>query len=172
MTRGIDHIGITVPNLEQATLFFEQAFDAKLSYDNIGQDDAPQEGSGIEQQLGLPQGTKVLRIRMLSIGHSAGIELFQFVHTHQQRPALASDYGLQHAAFYVDDIHEAAARFEAAGGELLSTPSPLSGDIESGEGNTFVYGRTPWGMVIELISYPAGIQYPSDSEAERFTPRK
>ncbi|VTP68252.1 Uncharacterised protein [Leclercia adecarboxylata] len=27
--RGIDHIGITVPDINQATLFFEQAFHAK-----------------------------------------------------------------------------------------------------------------------------------------------
>ncbi|MEW4369448.1 VOC family protein [Paenibacillus kandeliae] len=172
MTRGLDHIGITVPDIEQATLFFEQAFEARFVYDNIGTGDSPQEGSGIEHKLGLPAGSKVVRIRMLRIGNSAGIELFQFAHVDQQRPALASDYGLQHAGFYVDDIHAAAARFQEAGGELLSDPSLLSGSIESGENNSFVYGRTPWGMVIELISYPSGIQYPKDSEAHRFTPEK
>lgn len=28
--RGIDHIGITVPDIEKATLFFERAFDARF----------------------------------------------------------------------------------------------------------------------------------------------
>jgi catechol 2,3-dioxygenase-like lactoylglutathione lyase family enzyme len=33
--RGIDHLGITVPDLDAASRFFEQAFDAKPLFDNI-----------------------------------------------------------------------------------------------------------------------------------------
>ncbi|WP_176718194.1 hypothetical protein [Paenibacillus kribbensis] len=32
-----------------------------------------------------------------------------------------------------------------------------------------VYGRSPWGTIIELISYPDGIRYPQESEAFRPT---
>ncbi|PJN48555.1 hypothetical protein PAEAM_60970 [Paenibacillus sp. GM1FR] len=39
ITRGIDHIGITVPDMEQATLFLQQAFGAQLAYDHITPDD-------------------------------------------------------------------------------------------------------------------------------------
>lgn len=135
-TRGLDHIGITVPDMEQATLFLQQAFGAQLAYDHITPDDPPQEGPEAELKLGLRSGAKVIHIRMLSLGESASIELFQYANTAQ------------------------------------SEPGALTGHIEGGEGNQFVYGRAPWGMLIELISYPAGIQYPNHSETKRWKPRK
>ncbi|WP_405157984.1 VOC family protein [Paenibacillus sp. FSL H8-0283] len=172
ITRGIDHIGITVPDMEQATLFLQQAFGAQLAYDHITPDDPPQEGPEAECKLGLRSGAKVIHIRMLSLGESSSIELFQYANTAQSEPVRASDYGLQHMALYVDDMQEAARHFKEAGGVLLTEPGALTDHIEGGEGNQFVYGRTPWGMLIELISYPAGIQYPNHSEAKRWTPRK
>lgn len=33
--RGIDHIGITVPDIEKATLFFERAFGAQVLYHSV-----------------------------------------------------------------------------------------------------------------------------------------
>ncbi|MGG0360190.1 hypothetical protein ABEY57_25810 [Bacillus tropicus] len=70
----------------------------------------------------------------------------------------------------MDDIKDAAKRFIEAGGELLNDPGELLGDVEDGTGH-FVYGRAPWGMLIELISYtPTGLNYPKESEANRFNP--
>ncbi|MDY8023772.1 hypothetical protein [Paenibacillus polymyxa] len=87
-----------------------------------------------------------------------------------QAPATQlADYGLQHFAIYVDDMEVAAARFQQAGGTLLSPPHALTG-FEAGTRNQFVYGRSPWGTIIELISYPDGILYPQESEAYRWTP--
>ena len=43
--RGIDHFGITVPDLEAATRFLVEAFDAKPLYDNIRRTDPPFEGA-------------------------------------------------------------------------------------------------------------------------------
>jgi hypothetical protein len=33
--RGMDHVGITVPDLDAAARFFEEAFEAKPMYDHI-----------------------------------------------------------------------------------------------------------------------------------------
>jgi catechol 2,3-dioxygenase-like lactoylglutathione lyase family enzyme len=33
--RGIDHIGITVPDMEAATRFLREAFDAAIVYDTV-----------------------------------------------------------------------------------------------------------------------------------------
>lgn len=172
MIRGIDHIGVTVPDMEQATTFFKEAFAAKVIYDNLSAEDEPKSGKQVEKNLGLKPGTKEMRIRMLVVGNSANIELFQFANVAQQQPVIASDYGLQHVAFYVDDIDKATERFTDAGGKLLSKPNDLSSSAESGSGNQFVYGQAPWGMLIEMISYPAGINYPADSQAKRWTPPK
>ena len=118
-TRGIDHIGITVPDVEQATVFLHQAFGARMVYDNITPQDPPQEGPEAERKLGLRPGAKVTHIRMLSVGESASIELFQFGNTEQNDPARASDFGVQHVALYVDQMENAVKRFIEAGGELL-----------------------------------------------------
>lgn len=170
ITRGIDHIGVTVPDIEEATVFFKKAFDAKIAYDNKKIEDEPLAGPNLEKTLGLKKGTKVIHMRLLSFNNSASIELFNYVDADQRRPSIASDLGVQHFGFYVDDIKEAAKAFVEAGGELLNDPGELLGDLEDGTGH-FVYGRAPWGMLIELISYtPHGLNYPEDSEAKRFTP--
>ncbi|MED4268447.1 VOC family protein [Priestia megaterium] len=170
ITRGIDHIGVTVPEIEEATVFFKKAFDAKIAYDNKKLEDESLAGPDVEKTLGVKKGTKVVHMRILSFENSASIELFKFANTDQRPPSIASDYGVQHFAFYMDDIKEAANRFVEAGGELLNDPGELLGDVEEGTGH-FVYGRAPWGMLIELISYtPNELDYPEESEAKRFTP--
>src|SRR5918994_5528835 len=52
---------------------------------------------------------------------------------------------------------------------LMSGPNPLPGP-EAGEGNRFIYARTPWGLTVELISYPAPMAYEQHSEARRWRP--
>jgi hypothetical protein len=49
---------------------------------------------------------------------------------------------LQHFAVYTDDIETTATRFRQAGGSLLKGPNNLLG-IEKGEGNKWMYGKTP-----------------------------
>lgn len=170
ITRGIDHIGITVPDIEDATQFFKEAFDAKIAYDNKKLGDVPMQGEDVERKLGVRKGAKVIHVRMLSFNNGSSIELFNYKDTKQNPPAIASDLGIQHFAFYVDDIHEAANRFTKAGGELLSEPDGILGDAEDGAGD-FVYGHLPWGSLIELISYEQDkLHYPENSEAPRFTP--
>jgi hypothetical protein len=51
----------------------------------------------------------------------------------------------------------------------MSSPNPLPGP-ESGEGNRFIYARTPWGLTVELISYPAAMAYEQRSDARRWRP--
>lgn len=166
---GIDHIGLTVPDMEQATAFFKQAFGAKICYDALTPQQPPNEGAETEQKLGLPEGTQVRHIRLIQIGQGASIEMFQFEHSKQRPPALAVDYGIQHVALYVENIEQAVRDFESAGGILLSAPNPLP-SYEQGKDHLFVYGRAPWGTLIELISYPHGIHYPQTSQSNRWTP--
>src|SRR3954453_24245482 len=168
--RGIDHVGLTVPDLETASRFLEEAFGAVPLYDVQAPDAPPMAGAEAEMQLGLPIGAKVVHMRLLRVGEGPSLELFQFADAPQRRAAALPDYGLQHFALYVDDIDAAADRFKAAGGELLSTPNPLLGP-EAAPANRWLYGWTPWGGLIELISYPGGVNTPN-STSPRWTPPK
>lgn len=166
--RGIDHIGWTVPNIDVATQFLAQAFGAQVVYDSHPKTAAPQAGPEVEQMLGLPAGGQVIQIRMVRLGNGASLELFQLAHAPQHGPAQLADFGYTHFGLYVDDMAAAVQRFEAAGGQLLAPPHALVG-VESGPGNEFVYGRTPWGALVELLTYPAGLHYP-DPQITRWTP--
>ena len=166
--RGIDHVGLTVPDLEAASRFLEEALGAIPLYDVQAPDAPPMAGAAAEKQLGLPSGAKIVHMRLLRVGEGPSLELFQVADASQRGAAALPDLGLQHIALYVDDIDEAAARFEAAGGELLSSPNALVG-AEAAPRNRWLYGRTPWGTLIELITYPDGVKVPN-ATPDRWTP--
>lgn len=166
--RGIDHVGITVPDVNAASAFFEKALHAKKLYDVLPEGEKPFEGKETEQQLGIPPTSKIIHMRLIQIGDGPTIEMFQFADAPQQKAAGLNDFGYQHLAVYVDDIDAAAKQFKAAGGILLSAPHPLA-NVEDGPRNQGVYGRTPWGSLVELITYPDGLK---DKSLHRWTPKK
>lgn len=170
--RGLDHIGLTVPDLEGASAFLEHAFGAVRLYDNMVRTDPPYAGPEAESVLGIVPGAAVLAMRLLRIGDGPGLELFEMRvpdDPARQPPARPSDVGLQHFAVYTDDISLTATRFEEAGGTLLAGPNALLG-IEEGLGNRFRYGRTPWGTVVEFISYPSPLAYEKNTDRRRWKP--
>jgi len=78
-----------------------------------------------------------------------------------------SDVGIQHLAVYFDDLDATAEYLRHHGVNLMSDPNPLPGP-EAGEGNRFIYARTPWGLTVELISYPASMANEQHSGARRW----
>lgn len=168
--RGIDHVGITVPDIAAASGFLERAVGAIPLYDVQSETAPPMAGAEVEQQLGVPPGAQITHMRLMRIGNAANIELFQFAEAPQADAAGLQDFGLQHIALYTDDIGEAAARFADAGGTLLSPPHDLAAQ-EGGPHNRGVYGRAPWGTLIEFIATPDGVDYPADCAFPRWKPR-
>jgi catechol 2,3-dioxygenase-like lactoylglutathione lyase family enzyme len=164
--RAIEHVGITVPDMEAATAFFAEAFGAEYLYDML---DEPLGGPAVEAGLGVPQGAVITAIRMLRLGNGPNIELFTYTGVAQDDPVRPNDFGIQHFCLYVDDIDAAAARLAAAGGTLLSEPGDLPGG-DAGPGNRYVYTRTPWGSTIELVTYPSPQAYESRTELRRWRP--
>lgn len=101
LPRGINHIGLTVPDLDAATLL-RDGLGARVAYDGLTLDDDPREGEETERQLGLPTGARIRRQRMVVAGHGPSLELFEIDAPHQQAAGLA-DHGLNHLSFYTDD---------------------------------------------------------------------
>ncbi|MCA5922110.1 MULTISPECIES: VOC family protein [Curtobacterium] len=160
MSRGIriDHVGVTVPDIDAATAFFEAAFDAVVLYDMRRRDEAPNGTAEAHGYLGIPSTMAQGAMRMLALPEGPGLELFEYLGPEQRTAAHPSDLGWQHLAVYADDLDETLARVEAAGGTRNSDPRDLRGD-EAGTGNRFVYTRTPWGSTLELVSYPTPQPY-------------
>lgn len=164
--RAVEHIGITVPDIEAATEFLAAALGAQFLYDML---DESLSGPAVEQGLGVPAGTELTAIRMLGLGQGPNLELFEYGRVDQREPHRPSDLGIQHFCVYVDDIDAAAAQFVEAGGELLSEPNDLPGG-DAGEGNRYVYARTPWGSTVELVTYPSPQAYETTTSLRRWRP--
>jgi catechol 2,3-dioxygenase-like lactoylglutathione lyase family enzyme len=177
ITRGIDHVGITVPDIDAATAFFVDAFDAVVIYDLIvdGAMVSPAHGQvglasvDLSEILGVPRAAEIRSQRMLRLGNGPSLELFKYVNVAQSPVVAPNDFGLQHVALYVDDIEEAANRVEGAGGTLLKGPNDLPG-LEAGLGCRYRYARAPWGTTIELITYASTQRYESTTAVRRWKP--
>lgn len=152
--RGIDHIGITVPNIEAATQFLREAFDAAIAYDTVIDGQPQRSPDELTATVALEGGLRVTATRMIRMGNSANIELFEVEGAAPGVEGLGA-IGLHHFAVYCDDLSAALSRALAAGATPLRGPNALFGS-EQGPGNAMHYVRAPWGSLIELISIPAG----------------
>jgi len=168
--RGIDHIGITVPDIKAATRFLTEALGAELIYQSVAPEDEDIDSEAQQKTLRLVPGTVIKAVSMLKLQYGPGIELFEMQGPSQREPLRANDFGLQHFAVYVDDIDAALKQFADAGGEVFTAPQPLGFPTEKGEGNCFCYGRTPWGSIVEFIAYPTPMPYERDTPLRRWKP--
>jgi catechol 2,3-dioxygenase-like lactoylglutathione lyase family enzyme len=145
---GIQHIGLTVPDIDEATRFFEQAFDAvtAMSTGPLEVDDA-----FMTDKLGVPAGRRIADIRVLRLGDGTNLELFQYVGEPAGEPLKRnSEVGGWHFAIEVDDIATATRRLRDMGLEVLAGPSHI--DAGPMEGLDWVYFRAPWGQFMELVA--------------------
>lgn len=166
--RGIDHIGITVPDLAEAERFFVEALGCTV-VTRFGpfRDDA---GSFMQDVLDVDPRAVILQISLLRCGHGSNIELFAYTAPDQRRLTQRnSDIGAHHLAFYVDDIEGAAAQLRAAGVETFAGPIPIADGPAAGQ--SILYFRAPWGLQLELISYPGGMAYERTAQTPLWSPR-
>ncbi len=171
MCRGIDHVGMVVPDMEQAVAFFKDVFGAKTAYINHEATEPPICGKPFCDEVRVAETTKLIEFCMLCFPNGGSLELFHYETVEEKRqPLRTSDIGITHVAFYCDGLEAAYQRVLDAGGEMFSPIRELHGEIEEGTGR-YVYGATPWGMIIELLEYaPDMINYPAHSEINRYVP--
>lgn len=169
LPRGINHIGLTVDDIDTASEFLAKGLGAKWCYDGLTRDDAPREGPELCQQLGLTPGSRIVRQRLMRIGNGPNIELFEIETNDAAEPLRLQDRGWNHICVYCDDIDGALQRVVAAGGQPLSEVHGNSRH-EDTSGNGSVYVRPPWGGLIELQTIPNGYYYPDGHEAETWLP--
>jgi catechol 2,3-dioxygenase-like lactoylglutathione lyase family enzyme len=165
--RGGDHVGITVSNLEAATRFFVDVLGAEQFYD-LG----PIESSGdwMETHLGVARDARVNRLRFLRLGFGLNIELFEYAAPDQvDVQPRNSDVGGFHLALYVDDFDAALAHLRENGVQVMGEPTVRTTGPSAGQ--TWVYFLAPWGLQLELVSYPGGKDYERHTSARLWDPR-
>jgi catechol 2,3-dioxygenase-like lactoylglutathione lyase family enzyme len=152
----VDHIGISVPDLNTAVSFFCSVLGATELYRSArsGQGDFMRETFEVEPEASF-------ELSMLKIPPNLNLELFQWsAPTRRRVPPSASDVGGHHVCIYVDDIDAAYAYLSAIEevrmlGPIKTVPagSPVSG-------TRWTYFCTPWGLQMELVNRAAVVDEP------------
>ncbi|MDL9978783.1 VOC family protein [Microbacterium sp. ASV49] len=152
--RGTDHIGFTVPDLEEAHAFLVDVIGCEEIY-TLGAKQSDEDW--MQTHLGVHPRTVIREIRFYRLGHGANFEVFLYESADGQNPQPRnSDIGGYHIAFYVDDLDAAVAYLRANGVEVMGEPTASR---QSAEGQRWIYFRSPWGLQFELVSFPGGKAY-------------
>jgi len=163
--RGVEHIGITVPDLDEAERFFVGVLGCERVY-SLGP--FQNDGDWMSTHLGVHPRTVMRELRFYRCRTGANFEVFQYESADGQLPQPRnSDIGGHHIAFYVDDFDAALDYLREQGVEIMGEPT-LSSSHSLGQ--TWVYFRAPWGMQFELVSFPAGKAYEANSPVKLWHP--
>jgi glyoxylase I family protein len=156
---GLDHIGFTVPDLDQAHRFLTEVIGCEYMY-SLGpyrHDDS----DWMREYLNVHPRAVMRQLHFYRCGSQAIFEVFEYS-APGQNTALPrnSDIGGHHLALYVTDLDAAVDYLRRHGLTVLGEPTASSGPSE---GQRWIYFLTPWDMQWELVSYPDGKAYERDS---------
>ncbi|UWU96040.1 VOC family protein [Bradyrhizobium sp. CB1015] len=154
--RGHDHTGITVPDVKAATAFFTDVLGCShaMSFGPFSDD----KGTFMQDVVNVNPRAVIDEISIVRCGYGSNIELFQYESPDQVKTLPKnSDIGGHHIALYVDDIVKAAEYLRSKNVKTMQGPIPVNEGPASGQ--SILYFLTPWGMQMELISYPKGMAY-------------
>ena len=159
---GMEHIGFTVPDIDEACDFFERILGAETLY--TAATDFKADDDWMQEHLRVHPRSVIKEFRYLRLGNGSNLEVFQYEAPDQNRtPPKNSDIGGHHLAFYVEDMDAAITFLRENGVEVLGKPTAYTEGPNLGL--TWCYFMAPWGQQLEVVSAPGGTVY--DDEAKR-----
>lgn len=165
--RGHDHTGITVQTMKEGLDFFVGVLGCKqaMSFGPFSDD----KGTFMQDLVNVNPRAVIKQITMVRCGTGSNIELFEYT-SQDQKTVIPrnSDIGGYHIALYVDDIKKAAAYLKEKGIKTFLGPLPVKEGPAAGQ--TILYFLAPWGLQLELISYPKGMAYAKTSKVKLWSP--
>ncbi|OUS93217.1 VOC family protein [Rhodococcus sp. NCIMB 12038] len=148
----LDHVGITVPDLDEARRFFVDVLGCEYMY-TLGPY-LDEEGNWMHEHLNVHPRAVMNQLHFFRCGGAAVFEVFEYSAPDQDTtPPRNSDVGGHHVALYVDDLDKAVEYLRENNVTVLGEPTVSKGPSE---GQRWVYFLAPWGMQFELVSYPNG----------------
>ena len=142
MIVGLHHVGLSVPDLEEAKTFYKDVLGFTEVFDNSWDGDRPE----ADQAIGLEKTSA--KMQMLRAGNAC-IELWEY-----SNPFPASkdpnyspaNHGWAHIALQVTDIFYEYERLTKSGMTFHRPPVTNVGEGRSAA----IYGRDPFGNIVEL----------------------
>ncbi|GEB38753.1 hypothetical protein GLI01_27880 [Gluconacetobacter liquefaciens] len=108
-------------------------------------------------------------LRFFRCKNGPNFEIFEYTSPGQRQTLpLNSDVGGHHLAFYVDDFEAALSYLRVHGVRLMGHPTCRTTGPSGGQ--TWIYFLTPWGMQMELVSFPHGKLYENTSDITLWHP--
>ena len=95
------------------------------------------------------------RLRLADESEAARLEA-------ERRRELATIVGGHHVGFYVTDLNAAVAHLRRNGVKVLGEPTLMNEGPSAGL--RWLYFVSPWGMTMELVSYPRGMAYEAGTD--------
>jgi catechol 2,3-dioxygenase-like lactoylglutathione lyase family enzyme len=150
---GIDHVGITVANLDEAVIFFVNVLGCEPTGRRAG---GKADDDWFRENLNVNPRAEISGFETLRCGHGSNVEVFEYKSSDQVKsPPKNSDIGGHHLAFYVDDLDKAVAYLRSQKSvRVLGKPKYAKEGLHSG--NNWIYFIAPWGLQMELVSFPHG----------------
>jgi catechol 2,3-dioxygenase-like lactoylglutathione lyase family enzyme len=166
--RGVDHVALTVPDMDQAVAFFTDVLGCSKPAYAMGPMAFPDDW--MQVHINVDPRAEITKLEMLRCFIGANVELFQYKTEGQNRmEPRNSDIGGHHIGFYVEDMDAAVAYMKSKGVKLLGDPTPFAQGPLAGE--TIEYFLTPWGAQMEMLSYPKGLGYEAAGAQKLWTPK-
>ncbi len=155
--RSVDHVGLTVPDLDEAVDFFTRVLGCELLYKTGASFDSTG-GDWMTRHFDVHPRAR-LRTAMLRCGPRTNLELLTWETPESSSPPndlTRSNTG--HLAVFVDDIPKAVEYLAREPGvRVLGSPTVVTD--EPNEGTEFVFVQLPWGMSLELVRWPPLMPY-------------
>ena len=164
--RSVDHVGLTVHDLDGAVEFFTRVIGCDLLYFTGAAFDSTG-GDWMTRHYGVHEDAR-LRTAMLRCGPVSNLELLAF--TSGSAPA-RDDAHTAHLAIYVADL-EAAVAYVASHPGVRVLGSPTVQVDEPNEGTQFVRVALPFGLSLELVRWPSLMPYCLLTDARLFPPAR
>ncbi|WP_199185371.1 VOC family protein [Cryobacterium sp. Y50] len=161
--RGMEHIGFTVPDINEACDFFEKILGAQTLF-VAATDFRNDDTDWMAEHLRVNPRAVIKEFRYLRLGNGSNLEVFEY-ESPDQNPIQPknSDIGGHHLAFYVDDISAAINYLKENDVTVLGEPTVY--DSGPNLGLTWCYFMAPWGMQLEIVSSPDGTAYDDQAKA-------
>ena len=156
---GCDHIGLTVPNLDEAVEFFTEVIGCEYIFDGGCVGNSPE---FMTESLNVnPKAS--LKYCFLRCKNGTNFEIFEYESPDQKNDAPKnSDIGGHHLAIYVDDIYSAVKFLKSKNIRIFGDVNEISSGPAAG--SSWVYFLTPWGLQMEVVRFPNGKAYEKTSD--------
>jgi catechol 2,3-dioxygenase-like lactoylglutathione lyase family enzyme len=152
----VDHIGLSVPDLDAAVLFFTEVLGARELYRSSRRG----EGAFMTETFEAPPESS-FTLAMLRVEPNLNVELFEWqAPDRRTEMPKASDVGGHHVCVYVDDVEAAYDRLLAYPGVRVLGELKTVGKNSPLAGVRWTYFVTPWGLQMEIVNRAAVAELP------------